>query len=58
MRPNANGIPPIIALILTALVAVLTVLLFRSGHNFWGVIFALICTDFFADLVLSFKPAT
>ncbi len=55
---NANGISPIVALILTALVCVLTVVFFSGGHVFWGVVFALITLDFAADLLLSFKPKT
>ena len=55
---NANGISPIVALILTALVAVLTVVFFTGGHAFWGVVFAIITVDFAADLLLSFKPKT
>ena len=49
-----NGINPIIALILTCLVGYLTFVLFTGGHVVWGIIFAIICLDFFADLVLSF----
>ena len=55
---NTNGISPIVALILTALVCVLTVVFFTGGHVFWGVVFALITLDFAADLLLSFKPKT
>ena len=55
---NANGISPIAALILTALVCVLTVVFFTGGHVFWGVVFALITLDFAADLLLSFKLKT
>ena len=55
---NANGIHPIVALILTALVCVLTVVFFTGGHAFWGVVFAIITVDFAADLLLSFKPKT
>ena len=55
---NANGISPIVALILTALVCVLTAVFFTHGHIFWGVVFALITLDFGADLLLSFKPKT
>ena len=58
MKKTANGISPIVALILTALVCVLTVVLFTHGHPVWGVIFALITLDFAADLLLSFKPKT
>ena len=54
---NANGINPIVALILTALVCVLTVVFFTHGRVFWGVVFALITIDFAADLILSFKRA-
>lgn len=50
-----NGINPLIALILTALVGYLTFVLFSGGHVVWGVIFALIFVDFFADVILSFK---
>ena len=52
---NANGIHPILAIILTLLVAALTVIFFVGGHIFWGVVFALITVDFFADVILSFK---
>ena len=55
MKNNPNGISPFIAIILTVLVAVLTVVFFTGGHAFWGVVFALITVDFFADVVLSFK---
>ena len=54
---NANGINPVLAIILTLIVAALTVLLFVNHHFVWGVIFAIICIDFFADVVLSFKKA-
>ncbi|MBR1781697.1 MAG: hypothetical protein IJ751_09890 [Oscillospiraceae bacterium] len=54
---NANGINPVLAIVLTLIVAALTVLLFVGHHYIWGVIFALICIDFFADVVLSFKRA-
>ena len=54
---NANGISPVIAVILTVLVAALTVVLFATGHPVWGVIVGLICIDFFADMILSFKSA-
>ena len=54
---TANGINPLAALILTALVCVLTVVFFTGGHIFWGVVFALITLDFFADVVLAFKKA-
>lgn len=55
MKNNANGISPILALVLTVLVAFLTVRLFIGGHIFWGIVFAIICVDFFADLVLSLQ---
>ncbi len=54
---NANGISPLVALILTALVCVLTVVFFTGGHVFWGIVFALITLDFFADVILSFRRA-
>ena len=54
---NANGIPPVIAIIVTLIVAALTVLLFTTGHFIWGVIFGIICLDFLADVVLSFQKA-
>ena len=54
-RSNANGISPIIAAVLTLLVAVLTIVTFKGGHIFWGIVFAAICVDFFADLMLSMK---
>ena len=55
MKNNANGINLIIAIILTVLVCVLTVVFFTGGHTFWGVVFALITVDFAADAVLAFK---
>jgi len=54
---NANGISPIVALILTALVCVLTVVFFTGGHVFWGIVFASSTLDFAADLILSLKRA-
>ena len=54
---TANGINPVVAIILTALVCVLTVVFFGSGHVFWGVVFALITLDFTADLLLSLQKA-
>ena len=57
MKSNANGISPVICIILTLLVAALTVWFFKSHHIFWGVVFALITVDFFADVILSFKKA-
>jgi hypothetical protein len=55
MKNSSNGISPVIALILTVLVAVLTVIFFRGGHVFWGIVFAVICVDFCADLLLALK---
>ena len=55
MSGNVNGINPIFAIILTLVVAVIAVALFVSHHFIWGVIFAIICIDFFADVVLSFQ---
>ena len=55
MKNNANGISPIVAIILTLIGCALTVWLFASHHIFWGVVFALITVDFFADVILSFK---
>ena len=57
MKSNANGISPVICIILTLIVAALTVWMFATHHIFWGVVFALICVDFFADVILSFKKA-
>ena len=56
MKNNANGINPIVAILLTVLVCVLTVVFFKSGHAFWGIVFALITIDFAADALLAFKP--
>lgn len=53
---NANGINPVIAVVLTLCVCALSVLLFTTGHPVWGTIFALITLDFAADAVLSFQP--
>jgi len=58
MKNNANGINPIVAILLTVLVCVLTVVFFKSGHVFWGIVFALITIDFAADVLLAFKPNT
>ena len=57
MKKTLNGINPIVAIILTVLVCVLTVVFFTGGHVFWGIVFALITADFFADVILSFKRA-
>ena len=57
MKSNANGISPVICIILTLLVAALTVWMFTTRHIFWGVVFAIICVEFFADVILSFKKA-
>ena len=57
MRKGINGINPIVAILLTVLVAALTVVFFVTGHPFWGVVFALITVDFFADVLLSLKKA-
>ena len=48
-----SGIPSIVGII----VAVLCVVFFVTHHVFWGVVFALITLDFFADVVLAFKKA-
>ncbi len=57
MKSNANGISPVVCIILTVLVAALTVWMFAKSHIFWGIVFALICVDFLADVILSFKKA-
>ena len=57
MNKTANGVNPILAVVLTVIVAALTVVLFAKGHPFWGVVFALITADFLADVVLAFKKA-
>ncbi|MBR6423059.1 MAG: hypothetical protein IKS47_00030 [Bacteroidales bacterium] len=57
MSKGLNGISPIVAILLTVLVAVLCVVFFVTHHVFWGVVFALITLDFFADVVLAFKKA-
>ena len=54
---NANGINPVLAIVLTLIVGAIAVLLFTHHHIVWGVIFAIITLDFFADVVLSFKKA-
>ncbi|MBR1841951.1 MAG: hypothetical protein IJ788_01600 [Oscillospiraceae bacterium] len=53
---NANGINPIIAILLTLCVCVLCVVFFITRHPVWGTIFALITLDFAADVVLSLTP--
>ena len=58
MKNNANGINPIVAILLTVLVCVLTVVFFTHGHVFWGIVFAIITLDFGADAVLALKPNT
>lgn len=55
MNKGVNGISPILAIILTVLVAVLTVVFFAGGHGFWGVVFLLITVDFAADALLAMK---
>ena len=55
MNKGVNGISPILAIILTVLVAVLTVVFFAGGHGFWGVVFLLITVDFAADALLAIK---
>ena len=55
MSCGVNNISPVVAVILTLIMVVLTVLLFVNGHPVWGVIFAIISIDFCADMVLSFK---
>ncbi len=57
MSEGINGINPIAAILLTLLTAVLCEVFFVTGHIFWGVVFALITLDFFADVILSFKKA-
>ncbi len=57
MKKSANGINPVIAIVLTLAVIALAVLLFTKGHPVWGVIFSLIGVDFLADVPLSFKKA-
>ena len=57
MNQNANGLNPVLAVVLTAIVAALTVVLYAKGHPVWGTIFALITVDFLADAVLAFKKA-
>ncbi len=52
---SANGLNPILAILLTVLVAVLTVVFFTGGHIFWGVVFALITLDFCMDIPLSLQ---
>ncbi len=54
---NANGIHPLIAIILTVIFCALTVLLFIHHHIVWGILLAIITLDFFADVMLSFKKA-
>ena len=55
MKTNANGISPILALVLTVLAAVVAIVLFKASHVFWGIVFTVICVDFCADLLLSLK---
>lgn len=57
MKKGLNGLNPLVAILLTVLVSVLTVVFFTGGHIFWGVVFALITVDFLADVILSFKQA-
>ena len=58
MKKGANGIHSVVAVLLTLAVAVLTVILFKNGRNFWGIVLALITVDFFADVLLSFKKGS
>ena len=58
MKKGANGIHPLVAILLTLAVGAVTVLCFSKGRIFWGVVLALITADFFADVVLSFKKGS
>lgn len=58
MKKGANGIPPVIAILLTLLVGIGAVLCFTGGHIFWGIVLALITVDFFADVLLSFRKGS
>ena len=53
---NANGISPVVAILLTLVVAALACWLFIGGHMVWGVI--LIFLDFLADAILSFRKVS
>ena len=55
MKKGVNGIPPIVAVLLTALTGFGAVLCFTGGHVFWGIVLALITVDFLADAILSFR---
>lgn len=55
MYKNANGISPVVAFVLTLIVACLTFWLFSGGNMVWGTIFAIVCVDFLADFILSLK---
>ena len=55
---NANGISPVVAILLTLVVAALACWLFIGGHMVWGVIFSLIFLDFLADAILSFRKVS
>ena len=55
MEKGVNGISPVAAIICTLVILALTIVFFVTGHPVWGVIFALITIDVFADLVLSFR---
>lgn len=57
MKKSPNGILPIVAIILTCAVGALSAFFFIRSHIFWGIVFALIFIDFFADMILSFKKA-
>ena len=57
MKNNTNGVSPILALVLTVLMTILTVVFFKTEHVFWGIVFAVICVDFCADLVLALKKS-
>lgn len=56
MKP-ANGISPVVAIVLTLIVAACAIWLYTTGHPVWGTIFAIIAIDFAADAVLSLKTA-
>lgn len=57
MKSNANGISPVVAILVTLIVAALTIWFFAKSHIFWGIVFAIVCVDFLADVILSFKKA-
>ncbi len=52
---KGNGVSPVLAIIVSLVFILCTVLLFRAGHAIWGVIFLIISIDCLLDVPLALK---